>query len=267
MDLAINKFAIVDDVTEVMEFGKGKNIAPDMALFAQMNIIAERITGINDPALGRETRMGGHPAPATSTLSLIQEGKKLDVVGIRSIRQAISKLGEYLAVLYQQYEPNPEKIMRAVGREDGAKVLQWMMPSKDTPLIGNLELDLAAISETMNPQVEQQKALAMFQITGNFYALVTQFLQLASNPQAPQALVMAMTKGLEALQESYKKILESSDIDDIKSFVLDLDQLTNQLLQSREATQRATQKSSTGDAQGPVNGSQGGVGQNISSGL
>lgn len=267
VDIAINKFALVDDVSEIQEFGNAKNIGPDMALFAQLNVIAERITGINDPGLGRETRMGGHPAPATSTLSLLQEGKKLDLVGIRSIRQAISKLGEYLAVLYQQYEKNPQKIMRAVGAEDGQKVLEWMFPDKDTPLVGNLELDLAAISETMNPQMEQQKALAMFQITSNFYALVTQFLQLASNPKAPPTLVMAMVKGLQALQESYKKILESSDIDDIKSFTLDLDQLTQQLSQSRQQAQGAAQGSPPGGPQGPPPGAQGGQGPGIGSGL
>jgi hypothetical protein len=246
-------------------FNQGKNIAPDMALFAQLNVLAERLTGINDPALGRETRMGGHPAPATSTLSLLQEGKKLDLVGIRSIRQAISKLGVYLATLYQQYETDVEKIVRAVGQEDGALVAQWLSP--DQQVLGNLELDLAAISETMNPQADQQKYLAIFQITGNFYAMVTQFLQLAGNPQAPKALVMAMTQGLEALQESYKKILESGDIDDVKSFLLDLDQLNRSIFESREATQRAAQESASRGPQGANGGAQGGVGQAIGSGL
>jgi hypothetical protein len=265
VDLAPNKLGYVDDVKEVIVFNQGKNIAPDMALFAQLNVLAERLTGINDPALGRETRMGGHPAPATSTLSLLQEGKKLDLVGIRSIRQAISKLGVYLATLYQQYETDVEKIVRAVGQEDGALVAQWLSP--DQQVLGNLELDLAAISETMNPQADQQKYLAIFQITGNFYAMVTQFLQLAGNPQAPKALVMAMTQGLEALQESYKKILESGDIDDVKSFLLDLDQLNRSIFESREATQRAAQESASRGPQGANGGAPGGVGQAIGSGL
>jgi hypothetical protein len=257
----------VDDTTDVLEFGKGKNIAPDMALFAQLNIIGERLSGINDPALGRETRMGGHPAPATSTLSLLQEGKKLDLIGIRSIRQSISKIGEYIATLYQQFETNPQKIIKAVGEEDGRKVAQWLFSQGGAPAVGNLELDLAAISETMNPQAEQQKYLAMFQITGNFYALVTQFLQIAGNPQAPKALVIAMLQGLTALQASYEKILESGDIDDIKSFVLDLEQLIGEVIQSREASQRAAQKPPAGGAQGPPGGPQGGPGQGPGSGL
>jgi hypothetical protein len=265
-DLAPNKFVLVDDPgSDVAVFNQGKNIAPDMMLYSQLNVTAERITGISDPAMGRETRMGGHPAPATSTLSLLAEGKKLDLVGIRSIRQAISRLGIYLATLYQQFETSREKVVKAVGAEDGEKIIQWLSP--EMPIFGNLELDLAAVSETMNPQVEQQKALAIFQITGNYYALVTQFLQLAGNPQAPEALVASMLQGLTALQESYKKILESGDIDDIKSFILDLDQIGRSLLESREATQRAAQESSAREAQGANGGAQGGFGQAVGSGL
>lgn len=261
-----NKWMMVMDPRETVELGVTANIAPDMALFAQLNVIAERITGINDPALGRETRMGGHPAPATSTLSLLQEGRKLDITAIRSIRQVISKIGLDLATLYQQLEMDQGKIVRAVGMEDGRKILEWMFPS-DAPIVGNIELDLAAVSETMNPAMEQQKALSIFQITGNYYALVTQYMQLIANPQAPEALAISMLKGLMALQKSYQKILETSDEDDTKSFLLDLEQLSRQIFGDRREAQAATSQSPLGVASGANQGTQGGQGSQLGSGL
>lgn len=265
-EFALNRWVQVSDPSETKELGISAGIAPDMALFNALNVIAERITGINDPALGRETRMGGHPAPATSTLSLLQEGKKLDITAIRSIRQVIGKLGIDLATLYQQLEMDGGKIVRAVGMEDGRKIAQWMFPA-NAPIVGNIELDLAAVSETMNPAAESQKAQAIFQLTANYYALVTQYLQIVANPQVPEALAMAMLQGLFALQKSYKKILEASDEDDIKSFVLDLERLAQQIFGDRRAAQGAAAGSPLGAAAQAAGGAQGGMGAQLGSGL
>lgn len=257
---------LATDVNEVTELGLSKGIGPDMALFAQLNIIAERMTGINDPALGRETRMGGHPAPATSTLSLLSEGKKLDITAIRSIRGAISKMGLDLAMLYQQMELDQEKIIKAVGWKDAEKVLGWMFSDQQS-IPGNLELDLATVSETMNPETERQKSLSIFQVTANYYALVTQYLQLAANPQAPKPLVAAMLKGLMALQKSYEKFLEAGDIDDIEAYTIELEQLVGSIVRSRTEAERSLANSPVGAVSQGAGGPPGGNGAGLGSGL
>ncbi len=263
--IQLNEFILTDDAN-IKDISPGKNIAPDVAIMQQVNVLAERLTGITDPALGRETRMGGHPAPATSTLSLLQEGKKLDTIGVRSIRRAISKIGADLITLYQQLEQDVGKIVRAVGAEDAELVKLWMNSSER--IAGGLELNLAALSETMNPQLDQQKALGMFQITNNFYSLVLQYLQVAVNPQAPPPLVEATLKAVVALQESYEKVLETGDIDDTKKFLLDLEQLIGGIVGQRaEAQGPGQQQPGAGGAQGDDPRQQGINPQGIGSGL
>ena len=202
-----------------------KIIQPDLALFNTLNVVGERHTGINDPALGRETRMGGHPAPATSTLQLLQQGKQLDIIAMGSIRRAIGRMFLDKATLYQQLETNEEgKIERAMGERDSVVIKKWIFPT-DTPIQGNLEIDLAAVDEVMNPQVEQQKALLTFQATANFYAVVMQQMQIAANPQLPPAVRSVGLKAIEGLSQAFEKILETNDIDSLEAFTFDIGKL------------------------------------------
>jgi hypothetical protein len=222
------------DVDGFRPMSLSKLIYPDVALFNLLNVVAERESGISDPALGRETRMGGHPAPATSTLALLGEGKKLDIIAMRSIRQAISKLGLDLATLYQQLETNEDgKIQRAVGSTDAKVVEEWIFPM-DAPIIGNLELDLAAVSNTMNPEVEQSKALLSFQATSNYFALIQQHLAIAENPQTPNGLRAISLKAMEALGKSYETILETNDVDQLESYNFNFAQLAQAVMQEQQ---------------------------------
>jgi hypothetical protein len=221
-----NRFLLAkdDDIRKtVSEFKTSKIVIPDIGMVNMMTSIAERISGISDPNLGRETRHGGHPSPATSTALLLQEGKQLESMPVRGIRRAMGRLGVDLATLYQQFEDDADKVSRAVGVDDAERIAEFIFP-QDVPIFGNLELDLQSSSESMNPQSEMNKAILIDQATNNFYGRVFSLLQMLSNPQAAQVRGVqdAVQKAIEALSHSYSKILESADVDNFQDFVFQL---------------------------------------------
>lgn len=205
-------------------FNLSKAIQPDIAILNTLLAMGERVAGVSDPQLGREVRMGGHPAPATSTMALLSESNKLYAMGLQEVRRVVSRMGIDIATLYQQFETNVDgHITRAIGQADGRVVQEWLMPTEH-PIFGNLELDLAALSETLNPEAARNTAMMLDQVTTNYYARVLQFLQVMSNPQVPPMARVAAGKGIEALGQTYTRVLQMSDIDQIEKFTFDLEE-------------------------------------------
>lgn len=220
-EFTLSRFLLTDDTAGFSPLNLSKLITPDLSLGISLDAMGERLTGVSDPTLGRETRLGGHPSPATSTLALLQQARQRDVLTLRSIRRAISQFGLDKASVYQQMETDPTKIIRVMGEGDAPQTLAWIFP-QDQPIIGNLELDLAAVTETLNPDTEQQRAVLTFQITANYYSLVVQYLQIVANPQVPPEIRAAAQKGLQAFREGYERILENNNVDDIENFSFNL---------------------------------------------
>jgi hypothetical protein len=180
--------------------------------------MSERISGVADPNLGREVRLGGHPSPATSTLTLLHESRELLRAGSRILRREFGRLGSDIASLYQQYEKNPEKILLALGRTDGEKVLRWLDP-ESPPVAGNLQLQLRALSDVHNPDVELQRAMMVDQVVGNYYSRVLQALSVAANPQAPPPIQQAAIQGIQALTRSFSGVLEAAEVDQLEELL------------------------------------------------
>lgn len=196
-----------------------KQILPDVTLVNLLTGVGERISGVNDPTLGKETRYGGHPSPATTTMALLQESNKLFAMGLMEIRRQLSNLGVVVATLYQQYGLDEGKVVRALGPGDAKKVMEWTFP-QSMPLFGNLELDLHAVSQTMNPDAERQKAIVLDQLTSNYYAAVLQLMGVAEHPQSTPSQRLAAIKAIDAKTASYQRFLEASEIDDVERFML-----------------------------------------------
>lgn len=221
---APNKMLLVDQMDSFAQVDLSKLIQPDIALVTFLMGMAERLTGITDPNLGRDTVSGGHPSPATSTLTLLRESRELLRTSLKLYRRQFSRIAEDLATLYQQFESDPSgKLRRVLGPVDAQKVEQWLIP-RDRPIAGNFEFDLRALSETLNPEEERQRALFVSQITADYYARIFQAIQVAAQAQQQQLtpLVQAAQKSIQAMTESYTRVLEASQIDDIEQFALQL---------------------------------------------
>lgn len=211
----------VNQLDTVREIVLSKQIVPDVTLINMMMAMAERVTGINDPSLGRETRHGGHPSPATSTALMLQESKEMFRATIKQLRLQFGRMAEDIATLYQQFESGTSgKIERALGTADGAVVKKWLIPTG--PISGNIEFDLRAVSDNLNPEAEREQAIFTMQAVASYYGQVMQALQVAAHPNSPPPVKMAATRSIEALTAGFEKVLSAAQVDDVKKFVLQL---------------------------------------------
>lgn len=200
-------------------------IQPNVQLIQLILATAERVTGMADPAFGRETRSGGHPSPATSTLALLQQGQTRLARTLAFDRQELSRLGEDIASLYQHFEADDQKsgrIARVIGVGDAARLQEWFFPSD--PLGGRTEFDVRALSDSMNPDAEFQKAVQIDQVVTNFYAKMLQGLNVAIQAtQAPPPFnnaIMQMTfHSFDAFIASTKRALDAANVDNIEDFL------------------------------------------------
>lgn len=218
-----NKWLLVDNINETVEMNMSKVIVPDVTLINLMKTFAESLMGMSDPALGRETRLGGHPQPATSFLGSLQQGAILMNGTLKMMRKAYSQIGVDILTLYQQFEMDEGKIERALGARDAEPLKQWMFPDGQ-PIQGNLELDIHALSEVHNPEADRQKAVMVDQMVGNYYARIMQGLQAMADPRIGQnpAISGAIVKMIESHSETLKSFLESAEVDQIETFIYEV---------------------------------------------
>jgi hypothetical protein len=132
-----------------------------------------------------------------------------------------------MATLYQFYgstrvDDQRRKIERALGPRDADKVTSWMFP-QDQPIIGNLQFDLHAVSETMNPEVEAQRAVLISQMTGNYFAQVLQAVSVLEQQQiTSEPGKRAVIQSIEALGAAHRQFLEASQVDEIETYLFKL---------------------------------------------
>lgn len=248
---------LVDRAEAIVPLGLSKNILPDLQLFSVLQAIGERAIGVGDPQLGREVSMGGHPSPATNTLAQLQQSKELSAPSTKIVRRQLSRLGEATAALYQAYDTDPEgRLRRVFGESDGSTIAEWLFPTDDS-IIGNLHLDLFALSETQSPDQQRNIALMRSQVTQNYFGAVLPLIERL--PQAAQnpALAGAISQAIEALTKSHKHFLEAADTDEIESFLLQLKQpaqLDAATLQGFSDRVRAAAAPGGGVPPGPLGG-------------
>ena len=212
------------------EFGQGvKNIQPDMGLLQYAQAYIERSGGAADPVQGRESRMGGHPSPATNFLGMLQQSQINSSRSLKSLRTALSKMGEHRALMYQQFETNKgDWIAKVFGVEDRERIMRYL--EADSPIYGQVNFDIHAFSEVHNPDAERQKAIVISQMVTNHYITAAKYVEVIENPQAPPRLKALMEQALTALTKSTINFLEASEVDEYEDYVNALDKGRTQSL-------------------------------------
>lgn len=210
----------LSDMNAFEILNKPKQVFPEQSMVNLAQVFAERLMGVTDPLLGRESRSGGHPSPATNFLGLMEQGRELQSPTMMINRSVLGEMGQDLATLYQLFDTDPDgRIVRLMGLQDGQKVLEWLFP-RDTTIIGNLELDIFAVDEQRNPQARQQQAIALTQVTNNYYTTVLPLLQMMLNPRVPRPLRTEIQQAVTANTNAFKRFLEASDVDEVEEFIL-----------------------------------------------
>ena len=230
---APNKMMLAGSTTDFEPINLTKLIQPDVVMINLVMGFAERVTGINDPNLGKETRLGGHPSPATSTLTLLNESREILRTSQKADRMQYGRIAEDVLTLYQQFETDSDgKLERVLGPVDADMASRIIFPTDQT-IAGNIQFDLRAMSDTLNPEEERNKALFVQQVTSDYYARVLQGLQVALNatqfgdhPIAKMIVEAAMTS-IGAFTASYSRVLENSSVDEVEKFVFDIKGASN----------------------------------------
>jgi hypothetical protein len=89
---------LVDDMAELEPFVLPSSPQQDLPLLVAAQTMSERWMGASDPLLGRDTRSGGHPAPATSTLALLEQVNVMSAGTDVIIQEEMSRIGEAVAI-------------------------------------------------------------------------------------------------------------------------------------------------------------------------
>tara|TARA_B100001123_G_C14724577_1_gene794474 strand:- start:16 stop:639 length:624 start_codon:yes stop_codon:yes gene_type:complete len=137
------------------------------------------------------------------------------------IREPISKLGEAIASLYQQFETNEDgKLQRSLGEFDAQKVEQFMFP-ENSPVIGNMEFDVCALSQTMNPEAEAGRAAQLSQLNVQYWGFVMQAVQVMQQAMQMGIPEVAQLAGqsIKAQTKFQERLLEAGNVDDVEQFV------------------------------------------------
>ncbi len=256
-DLRPGQVPFISNVNDLKEFGQ-KPVFPDIAVSQLLQAYAERAAGQSDPALGRETRMGGHPSPATNFLGLLEQSQVIGTLPVKNIRKAVSQMGEDRALFYHRWEANRGGwIQRIFGDADGGQVSDWL--ESDHLVSGKVAFDVHALSEIHNPDGEMRKAILIDQVTSNFYVRVLKLLELTTSPDPRVTPPMreAAAKAVEAGAETLTRVLEAAEVDEIEKFVFRMresnENATAQLGELAGILREAAQGQDPG-AQGPLRG-------------
>ncbi len=240
-------------------------VQTNLALAQGAQIAAERITGQADPALGRESRSGGHPSPATSTLALLQVSDSLRSATEKLITHEISRMGQALAVLYQQFDTNEDGRLNTIfGDLDAEAMSKFLFPTE--PIPGNFTFQVVALDANNSPDVEMKRAVTVGQMNTNYWAFVLQGSQVIESPQVGPLVKRNWMHAIETMTQIYAQFLNAADVDDMEKFLAQIKQTgidSAQALQQfaggpTEQIARDNGAVPGGGPVGPTNGSAGG---------
>ncbi|TFH66834.1 MAG: hypothetical protein E4G90_01510 [Gemmatimonadales bacterium] len=256
MDQPLNPASPVYDPTmnSFEAFNLHSSTFDDQRMMTVTNTIAERLTGQSDPAMGRDTRQGGHPSPARSTIALMQQSDLMQGTSKELLRLQYSRMGEGILSLYQQFEANEDgKLQRVFGDKDASRIEKFLFP--EDPVSAVLEFDVLALSNQTNADQEIQKAVGVAQMNQNYWMSLVQAFRLM--PQADQITKEVLLRAIKAGTNAHLRFLEASDVDDLERYVFPLaDEETATRGELEQAVGRAEEiaRSSQGPQQPGVGG-------------
>jgi hypothetical protein len=279
-----SRWLLVDSMDEVEPLNFGNSIQPSLSLLVASQTATERWMGSSDPLLGRETRSGGHPAPATSTLALLDQTDAMAAGTDTILQEELSRLGETIAILDQQFEASETgKIQQVLGQRDAAKLQPFLFPEE--PIPGNIFFDVVALSRSENPDSMMRRTLMMAQAYQNYGALAAQGAQILDMPpnQVGPRVKAVWSKLLDAYGDLLTKFLDAGNIDEGERYLVQLEEIgvdrrnafaqfvqEQQRAAGAEAAARGEQAAggagdlaATGSLVGAGNGAGGGAGRGV----
>ena len=216
-------WSLDDPSTDIREV-KLSEVYPSLSNFAAIiQHWGERRTGINDIQMGNPAQLPSR-TPATSMLSLLQEGNRRFDLSLKELRSALDEVGLRTLQNMQQFlsapvqNPNAaaqlQMLIVAMGDPEGGYIAQALtMPAEDVE--SGLGVSVTATSGSVNKEVEKQGFLSLVQLQAQLGGQYLQLAQILGNPQlqlmAPVVVQTAaqLFKGFSELQ---RRLLEQFDV-------------------------------------------------------
>jgi hypothetical protein len=229
------KMLLLDNpATDIREFKftDAYNSLPELSGIAEQ--WRQRRTGISDIQRGNPSDLPSR-TPATSMLSLLQEGNRRFDLSLKELRFCLNEVGMRTLQNLQQFLSDPVRnpegqtmlqlAITALGSPEGNYIAeQLVIPTED---IGSgLGVSITATSGSTNKEVEKQAFLSLVQLQTQLGGQFIQLAQIFTNPQIPPplaAIAMQVSKGLTELQ---RRLLEQFDIRNPEDILVDATVLT-----------------------------------------
>ena len=186
--------------------------------------IGEKRSGVSDYSVGRESSAIGSRATATSTMALIREGNRRFQFFIREVRKAITDIGHQNIGLYQQFAPD-QKVQYELWSDKDARMMQTIFKLPPDISRSNVLLDVKALDDTNNKEIQQQAYMMMLKVLQETYMSIGNAFMLLNNPEAPEPVKGLALKGSKAASKLLERLLETFDIKDAENFAPDIDEL------------------------------------------
>jgi hypothetical protein len=252
----------VNHIDEYQEMRLNPSTAANMALMNSGQTLSERLLGIGDPNFGRDTRQGGHPSPAASTMALLRQGEVMGAATELLMKNELSRMGRDAAILIQQFETNEDGRLQSIfGDNDATEIEEYLAPTNAIP--GNYQFSMVAFSRNDNPDTAMRRAVTVTQITNNFWTFVLQGAQVLDSQEAGPQLRALWPKAIETMTTLYERFLTASNVDDMEKFIDSIREIGTEVAQSaRQLTEQPGAVAPTPGAVGPAGppgGANGGV--------
>lgn len=213
------KLWFLDDVNDIKEFSLSDNThTHQLNNESTAREYSDKRTGVNEMILGMPS--GGTPGTATSDLAKLAEGnKKFDMV-LRNVRRWYGLLGQDVIANFQQFG-NQDRHWLIRGK-DGQYVEEFLSLPSETVRRG-AAIDLTVTDSITNKDVEQQKWQGLFALlTQHYNQVLEKSMTVAQMTQNPQVFLMMADMALKASNETTRRLLETFNVPDIDTFLLDL---------------------------------------------
>lgn len=203
------------------------------SLLQQLVAFSELRSGVNDLRQGSLQSLPSR-TPATSLLSILQEGnKRFDMIhaGIRDVH---SEMGlRMIQNVAQRVKEDPFTWQRffgnALGPDDAASVLDVL----STPDVEEIEeafgISVTATSGSVNKEAEKQGFVGMMQVAQQIYGALIQTALLYSQTQDPvvkETAAAAYTSGVDILGQLFQRF----DVQNPQQHMGNLEAISEQLL-------------------------------------
>jgi hypothetical protein len=187
----------------------------------QVRAMKDRRNGIGDIQMGQIESLPGR-TPATTMLSLLQEGNRRPDMTIKDMRyEGLSVVGLRTLQNCQQFMSSAQDVggqrmlkiaVDMLGLPEGIKAAEKLAMPLENAEFG-VGVSITATSGSANKETEKQNYLALLQVAGQLAPQFIQLMQVAiqAAPIMPAVAETALNSAL-GMQELYQRLLEQYDI-------------------------------------------------------